>query len=289
MNTENERVNFNQGKFLVYDSETMPYKDLNAFAHFALTDALIANVGKNEQPILHFWQTAPLAILGMMDTKIGHFEKALKIFDAYQHDYIVRNSGGLAVVGDPGVLNVSLIYPSNDQRLSIDKGYEFMLEFIRQTFYPYFSDKIDAYEIPTSYCFGDYDLSINGQKIAGISQRRIKNGVAVMLYISVNGNQKKRAQMLKDFYELGLDGSERPGRYPNINPDIMTTLTDAYQTDLTVPKVKEMMLEHFNWTKGQYTKEIDQDFEDALEKMISRNARVFGQEFIEKRIHGRSI
>ena len=33
-----------------------------------------------------------------------------------------------------------------------------------------------------------------------------------MLYISVNGDQRKRAEMLKGFYTAGLDGSEPAGR-----------------------------------------------------------------------------
>lgn len=48
---------------------------------------------------------------------------------------------------------------------------------------------MEAREIVGSYCPGSYDLSINGQKFAGISQRRIRNGVAVQIYLCVNGKQ----------------------------------------------------------------------------------------------------
>lgn len=43
---------------------------------------------------------------------------------------------------------------------------------------------IEAKEIVGSYCPGSYDLSIRDQKFAGISQRRIRGGVAVK-FISV--------------------------------------------------------------------------------------------------------
>ena len=49
--------------------------------------------------------------------------------------------------------------------MPIDTGYQFMLDFIRHTFYPHFPKEIDAYEITNSYCFGDFDLSIDGKKI----------------------------------------------------------------------------------------------------------------------------
>lgn len=280
MNIKKKQPTFNQESFKVFDSKTMPYEKNNASAHFALTDALITYAGANEQPVLHFWQTPPLAILGMMDTRISHFEQALSVFDAYDHDVVIRNSGGLAVVSDPGVLNVSLIYPSNENRLTINTGYEFMLDFIRKTFYPLFPYEIKAYEITNSYCFGDFDLSIEGKKIAGISQRRIKDGVAIMLYISVNGDQEQRAKMLKKFYDIGLDGSEPAGRYPDIHPEVMTTLEDAYETTLSVDEVKSRMLSHFDWSLGVYSEEIDGYYSEASEKMYRRNRRVFGEDFV---------
>ena len=272
---------FNSNSFLLFDSVSMPINTDTQLVHFALTDALINYAGENNQAIIHFWQTPPLAILGMMDTKIGNFEEALKIFNKAQHDYIIRNSGGLAIISDPGILNVSLIYPSpDDQRLSIDDAYERMLNFVRATFYPLFPTKtIEAFEVKGSYCFGDYDLSIDGRKIAGISQRRIRDGVAVMIYISINGNQEKRAQLLKKFYEVGLDGTEPNERYPEIKPEVMASLEDVYQKQFVVDQVKEKMLTHFDWSLGKYEPELIDHIEIALDKIKQRNNK-----FLDKKI-----
>lgn len=281
MTNKQSDIQYNTGRFAHYDAETMPYKKYNHFAHFALTDALIAHAGETEQPIIHFWQTPPLVILGMMDTRVGHFEESLTVFDDYQHEVIVRNSGGLGVISDPGVLNVSLIYPTKNERLTIDRGYQFMLQFIRDTFYPHFTEKtIEAFEISNSYCFGEFDLSIDGRKIAGIAQRRIQNGIAVMLYISVNGDQQKRAEMMQEFYARALDGSEPAGRYPEIIPGVMTTLEEAYGTSFTVSEVKEMMLRQFESYEGDYSVTIDEHFNEGLEKMYRRNKRVFSEEIL---------
>lgn len=278
MDTRKTQFQYNEGQFARYDSETMPFSKDNHSSHFAVTDAFITHAGETGQPMIHFWQTSPLVILGMMDTKLGHFDKAYPLFKQYNHDTIVRNSGGLGVISDPGVLNVSLIYPSKERRLSIDEAYDFMLQFIRDTFYPHFTEKeILAYEINNSYCFGDYDLSIDGQKIAGIAQRRIKNGLAVMLYISVNGDQKKRAEMMREFYEIGLDGSEPAGRYPEIKPNVMTTLEDAYDISLSVEQVKQMMLDQFDWVEGEYSDRLEDYYEVGLAKMHRRNTRIFGE------------
>ncbi|HZK46715.1 MAG TPA: lipoate--protein ligase family protein [Atopostipes sp.] len=278
MDTRKTQFQYNEGQFARYDSETMPFSKDNHSSHFAVTDAFITHAGETGQPMIHFWQTSPLVILGMMDTKLGHFDKAYPLFKQYNHDTIVRNSGGLGVISDPGVLNVSLIYPSKERRLSIDEAYDFMLQFIRDTFYPHFTEKeILAYEIKNSYCFGDYDLSIDGQKIAGIAQRRIKNGLAVMLYISVNGDQKKRAEMMREFYEIGLDGSEPAGRYPEIKSNVMTTLEDAYDISLSVEQVKQMMLDQFDWVEGEYSDRLEDYYEVGLAKMHRRNTRIFGE------------
>ena len=62
-----------------------------------------------------------------------------------------------------------------------------------------FEVEIEAREIVGSYCPGSYDLSIDGKKFAGISQRRIRNGVAVQIYLCVNGSGEERAQLLRIF------------------------------------------------------------------------------------------
>lgn len=281
---KNKERKFNSGSFLLFDAKDLAIKNYDNLAHFALTDSLIQYAGENEQAIIHFWQTPPLTILGMMDTKIGEFNQALDVFKEYGYDYMIRNSGGLAVVSDPGVLNVSLIYPSKkDNRFSIDEGYEMMLHFIRKTFYPRFPEKkIEAFEVKHSYCFGEYDLSIDGKKIAGISQRRIKNGVAIMLYISVNGNQDRRAEMIKEFYHHGLDGSEPKGRYPEVKKEVMTSLEEAYGVELSVSEVKNMMLEHFNYSKAKDIKEISDSFDQSLKRMYKRNVKFLGEDYVQK-------
>ena len=51
---------------------------------------------------------------------------------------------------------------------------------------------------------GSYDLSIHNQKFAGISQRRVRGGIAVQIYLCVEGSGAERAEMMKAFYEHAL-------------------------------------------------------------------------------------
>ncbi|MCY7265085.1 lipoyl-[GcvH]:protein N-lipoyltransferase, partial [Pseudomonas protegens] len=61
--------------------------------------------------------------------------------------------------------------------------------------------EIDTLEITNSYCPGKFDLSINGKKFAGISQRRVRGGIAVQVYLCVEGSGSERALMMKHFYD----------------------------------------------------------------------------------------
>lgn len=275
--------------FLEYNASSMPFQN-QTISHFALTDALMAYAGKQKQSILHFWPTTNLIILGMMDTKLPYFSDALDVLKANGKDSIVRNSGGLAVVGDDGVLNFSIILPeTGDKRLPIDEGYNIMLLLIHAALKKY-GKTIEAYEIEASYCPGDYDLSIKGQKFAGISQRRLKSGMAIMIYISVNGDQKKRAQWIKSFYETGLKNETVKWSYPDIDPNVMATLEDLLETPLTVAEMKNHILQalkELNNTvsDGQYTEELIADYQNGFEKMIRRNEQMLQDKLDRRLLH----
>src|SRR5699024_4665886 len=107
-------------------------------------------------------------------------------------------SGGLGVVLDDGVRNISLILPKSAAP-QIDDGYELMLGMVRAAF-P--DAPVEAYEIVTSYCPGSYDLSIYGRQFACISQLRIRRGIAVQIYLCVSGSGSLRAVIVRDFYRL---------------------------------------------------------------------------------------
>src|SRR5699024_3634791 len=132
---------------------------------------------------------------------------------------VIRNSGGLAVFLDSGVLNMSMIIPNN-RGVTIHNGYNMMYEFIKKLFKPY-TDAIKAYEIVGSYCPADYDLSIGGIKFAGISQRRVRNGVAVQIYMDIEGSSKKRAKLVKEFYTISTWHEVTNYKYLEIEPQLI--------------------------------------------------------------------
>ena len=101
---------------------------------------------------------------------------------------------------------------------------------------------LEVGEVADSYCPGKYDLSINGKKIAGIAQRRVKDGVAIMMYLSVNGDQNLRGKIVRAYYQSGLR-DQFGVDYPPVNPASMTTLEAVAPFDVSIDSVKKELLQ----------------------------------------------
>ncbi|MFB9770693.1 lipoate--protein ligase family protein [Lactiplantibacillus modestisalitolerans] len=202
---------------------------------FAYTNALLWLTANRAQPIVHFWQLSHTVILGLLDQQLPHLQAGLTTLHQAGYQTLLRNSGGLAVVADAGVLNVSLFIPAPRDRYSIDAAYQLMVDYVRAV-WP--TLPIETGEITQSYCPGDYDLSIRGKKIAGMSQRRTADALVIMLYVSINGNQDQRSNHVHDFYQASLAGASDP-RFPTVDPAVMTTVTDQLGQPLTVATAEQ--------------------------------------------------
>ncbi len=249
---------------------------------FALTDYLIEEVQITSQPLIHFWQLENTFIMGMKDTRVPYLKDGLKSLADTPYKTMVRSAGGLGVINDEGILNISLFLPNENNRYSIDEAYEVMTHLMQEAF----SDTgfhIEAKEIPTSYCPGKFDLSIEGKKIAGIAQRRLKNGIAVMLYLSVAGDQVFRGETVRRFYQEALKEEFGTNGYPAVDSHIMANLTDFFET--SVEDVKTRFSQAFTtWQKTALNttylkekmqeKEVQTFIQKKYQKMVERNADI---------------
>ncbi|MFD2616280.1 lipoate--protein ligase family protein [Terrilactibacillus laevilacticus] len=206
----------------------------NGMQSFAMDDTLCHSVGSGESaPVIRTWVHHQTVILGIQDTRLPHFQDGIDIIQQQGYHCVTRNSGGLAVVLDEGVLNISLIFSEQNRSLSIDESFEAMVELIKMCLEPHHIF-FEAKEIVGSYCPGRYDLSVNGKKFAGISQRRIRKGVAVQIYLCLTGSGSKRAELIKSFYEQGLKKEKTRFVYPKIEPEKMASLEEISKASLTV-------------------------------------------------------
>ncbi|WP_026572631.1 lipoate--protein ligase family protein [Bacillus sp. UNC438CL73TsuS30] len=252
----------------------------NALQSFGTDDTLCASVGTGNAPATaRTWVHHNTVVLGIQDTRLPFLEQGRQYLEQEGFKSIVRNSGGLAVVLDEGVLNISLILPETEKGIDINRGYDTMWHLIQQMFVDFPDHHIDAREIVGSYCPGSYDLSIGGKKFAGISQRRLKKGVAVQIYLCVNGSGSKRAQLIKQFYEIAKGSEETKFAYPKIAPEVMASLSELLDQNFTISDVMLRLLNELKRNSdflyaGQLNDYELELFPGYYQRVIDRNEKM---------------
>ncbi|MEH6471119.1 MAG: hypothetical protein V7752_07705 [Halopseudomonas sp.] len=98
------------------------------------------------------------------------FERASRVLEEKGWPVIIRKTGGDLVPQSPGLLNVSLVFRQRRSKGSIDASYQALCRPLIAAFK---SLGIDAYcaSVPGAFCDGDYNLVVDGQKLAGTAQR----------------------------------------------------------------------------------------------------------------------
>ncbi|WP_421663731.1 lipoate--protein ligase family protein [Lysinibacillus telephonicus] len=209
-------------------------KNRTPLESFAMDDTLCQLVGQlQSSATVRTWVHDHTVVLGIQDHRLPFVQEGIDLLKARGYNAIVRNSGGLAVVLDSGVLNISVILSEQSKSIDINTGYDVMVDFIKLLF-PEIADKIEAYEIVGSYCPGSYDLSIGGKKFAGISQRRLRQGIAVQIYLCIEGSGSERAELIRDFYSVSLKDVETKFVYPQIQPNVMASISELLNVKITV-------------------------------------------------------
>ncbi|MBS4223484.1 lipoate--protein ligase family protein [Lederbergia citrea] len=252
----------------------------HALQSFAIDDTLCMSVGSGySPPTARAWVHSKTVVLGIQDTKLPALHEGLNFLDEHNYQWIVRNSGGLAVALDEGVLNISLIFPDTDRGIDINRGYDSMWDLIKIMFQD-FNQIIEAREIIGSYCPGSYDLSIGGKKFAGISQRRIRKGVAVQIYLCVSGSGQERAELVRDFYRHAKYDQPSKFAFPDVRPEVMASLSELLNVDLSIQDVMLRFLHALKGLSGKlFASQLQGDelewFNGYYDRMIERNQRIF--------------
>ncbi|UQS84042.1 lipoyl protein ligase domain-containing protein [Bombilactobacillus thymidiniphilus] len=220
---------------VIYDQNYQTTQQLQNI--FPETSYLLYYCQQIQQPIIHLWQSQPTVILGLRDKHLNNLKAGVNLLRAKNYAYMLRNSGGLAVVSDAGTINLSVFLP-NASTISIEKAYFILYKLIQQMF-PTLT--IEHYEISDSYCPGDFDLVIQHKKIAGLAQRRQHQALVIMAYLSINGAQLQRGNLLHQFYKQA--NTNYDPHFPTVNPDSMANLNDFTSEQLTVAIFKKRLLQ----------------------------------------------
>ncbi|MBQ5152284.1 lipoate--protein ligase family protein [Macrococcoides caseolyticum] len=262
-----------EGKWQYVDHTT----GLQPMQSFSFDDMYCHLVGQGNDSVVRTWVHNHVVILGIHDARLPYLAEGIEYLNNQGYGAIVRNSGGLGVVLDAGVLNISLIF-KGDISFSIDAGYEYMYELVQEMFASY-GKRIEAKEITRSYCPGSYDLSIDGKKFAGISQRRVKGGIAVQIYLCIEGSGGERAELMRQFYDIALNGQETKFHYPDIDPSCMASLEELLETKLSVEEVLFKLLFAMKalgatLSNNEMTNDMWTLYNIYFERMIERNSKL---------------
>jgi octanoyl-[GcvH]:protein N-octanoyltransferase len=251
---------------------------MNPMASFAMDDTLCEKMAATpDTGFARSWVHDKTVVLGIQDSRLPSIKDGVAYLEEEGYQVIVRNSGGLAVVLDPGIYNLSLIF-QEERSLTIDRGYEAMVSFTKELL-PELGERITDGEIAPSYCPGRYDLSVDGRKFAGISQRRIRGGIAVQIYLAVQGSGASRAELIRRFYEKAARGGPVKYDYPRIEPERMASLSEITGTPLTNDELTKRILLALRKQSEQLasyhlTEQEEERLAYHLERMQKRNERL---------------
>ncbi|MDO4670012.1 MAG: lipoate--protein ligase [Aerococcus sp.] len=246
---------------------------------FAIDDTILhqMNAGKFPFPVaLHFWPTEPVVFLGMQDTRIPHFKAGVDVLKRAGYTPVIRPAGGLAVVGDPEVINFTLLFHATAKKPDIFQAYQVVVTLLNALVKPY-GEAFSAGEVKTSYCPGKYDLSLHGKKIAGLAQRRVGNAIGLYVYLSIAGDQYHRGALIRDFYRQGIQGEPTKLNYPNVDPDSMANLSATIPNFATTRQFIDQLLATYQAIEGSKIEHFslsDAALARHIEAMARRNERL---------------
>lgn len=216
------------------------YKDSGILKHYSIDEELkLVHELEKDEVIIRFWQVEAV-LLGKLDTVLPKYEEGKQFLIDNGYKVEIRKQGGLAIVSDCDNLNMTFCFKASDFK-DLHKPYQCVAKYIVDVLSE-MGLKVDIKSIDDSYCPGDYDLSVNGVKFAGIAQYRNKEAIIVGVSLFVKGDQSKRSQLIKDFYDITEARNSTRQNYPVIDIESMGTLSDFLEESLDIDVVKNVFM-----------------------------------------------
>jgi len=156
------------------------------------------------RPRLLLWRAPPALIVGRRDTGLPDFANAVDRLVAEGWPVLIRRSGGSACPISRGTLQITLartVFTGT----TIDAAYIEMTNLIRTVLESYGLEAATG-RTSSSFCAGRYDMSVDGRKVAGLSQHwRQRNGhftVTTAATVIVEEDPGEIAHVVNLFYRV---------------------------------------------------------------------------------------
>ena len=194
------------------------------------------------------WQSQNTIVVPKSISHKPNYNTACQLSASRGWPVVVRETGGDATPVSPGLLNVAFVSTvPRSRRFSMKESYLALclplIEALKKL-------DIDAGYGPVdgSFCDGDYNLTINGKKLAGTAQRwkKIKSdneevddyAVLVHAVVLCQGNLRELINSINDFYrDCGIPNRIHEDRHVMLSDTINK---DVLSPDMLVPKVIQL-------------------------------------------------
>ncbi len=170
----------------------------------ARQERLAEEITRDCQRVLLVWQAPRALIVGRSDARLPQFAAAANRLLAEGWPVLIRRSGGSACPISRGTLQIALartVFPG----LTIDAAYIELTNVIRTVLESY-GLRAETQGKPAAFCPGRYDISVNGRKVAGLSQHwRQCNGdftVTTAATMIVEQDPEEIAHIVNLFYRV---------------------------------------------------------------------------------------
>jgi octanoyl-[GcvH]:protein N-octanoyltransferase len=171
---------------------------------------LAGEVSCHQPRLLLLWRAPRALIVGPSDSRLPDFNIAVTRLFAKGWPVLIRRSGGGACPISTGTLQIALARIASPET-TIDAAYIELTDIIRPVLESY-GLKAEIREQPGAFCPGRYDISVNGRKVAGLSQHwRQCNGritVTTAATLILEEDTEKVAHVVNLFY-LAAGGTRR--------------------------------------------------------------------------------
>jgi octanoyl-[GcvH]:protein N-octanoyltransferase len=158
--------------------------------------------------------------------------------------------------------------PNPSGRLEFKEDFELMYALLRESFAKLGLEAAKG-EVVGSYCPGEYDISVKGRKICGISQRRQTKSFIVNAFVAVEGHAIRRGELVRSFYELAT-GGDATLDFPAVEPETMATLAEVGGYGVTVKTFVKVLTDTLESWGGTVARHPDKPSMQELEAMAQQ-------------------
>jgi octanoyl-[GcvH]:protein N-octanoyltransferase len=197
-------------------------------AGLAREDELLNKVGGLDIPaVLRVWINKPCLVIGK------GFARRIPLCpaDIDGIPVLVRSSGGEVVAHHLGVLNITLTAAKQVWQASIEDAYNRFSQTVQKVLQE-FNIPAKVGQVADSYCPGNHDISLEGKKIMGISQRRTADGILVHGALNFSVPTQWLQEKLRLFYlSAGMVWEAKKDRIGSLiewkSPEVLSQISEA--------------------------------------------------------------